>query len=157
MTGGMAMVVSWTDHTDTRKGRVGGRRPKLNTHQQQEIVRLVNSGVLIPLSSIFWPPDHKKYPVLIAGWVKHPCKSDITSVVISVTDEYGIYNYKNQHFVSVVLLEAWLSGNDKDGRIYTVTAVATHRDGRKTTTVARVIVPHDLSLCNHEWSLCSPR
>lgn len=27
-----------------KQGRVGGRRPKLNTHQQQEIVHLVNSG-----------------------------------------------------------------------------------------------------------------
>jgi DNA invertase Pin-like site-specific DNA recombinase len=27
-----------------KKGRVGGRRPKLNTHQQQEIVNLVDSG-----------------------------------------------------------------------------------------------------------------
>lgn len=27
-----------------KHGRIGGRRPKLNTHQQQEIVRLVTSG-----------------------------------------------------------------------------------------------------------------
>jgi DNA invertase Pin-like site-specific DNA recombinase len=27
-----------------KQGRVGGRRPKLKTHQQQEIVQLVNSG-----------------------------------------------------------------------------------------------------------------
>jgi DNA invertase Pin-like site-specific DNA recombinase len=27
-----------------RQGRVGGRRPKLKTHQQEEIVQLVNSG-----------------------------------------------------------------------------------------------------------------
>ena len=27
-----------------KQGRVGGRRPKLNTHQQQEIMHLVNSG-----------------------------------------------------------------------------------------------------------------
>jgi DNA invertase Pin-like site-specific DNA recombinase len=27
-----------------KQGRVGGRRPKLNTHQQQEIVNLVDSG-----------------------------------------------------------------------------------------------------------------
>ena len=27
-----------------KQGRVGGRRPKLKTHQQQEIVHLVNSG-----------------------------------------------------------------------------------------------------------------
>jgi DNA invertase Pin-like site-specific DNA recombinase len=27
-----------------KQGRVGGRRPKLKAHQQEEIVRLVNSG-----------------------------------------------------------------------------------------------------------------
>ena len=27
-----------------KQGRIGGRRPKLNTHQQKEIFRLVNSG-----------------------------------------------------------------------------------------------------------------
>ncbi len=27
-----------------KQGRIGGRRPKLNAHQQQEIVQLVNSG-----------------------------------------------------------------------------------------------------------------
>lgn len=27
-----------------KQGRIGGRRPKLNTHQQEEIVRLVHSG-----------------------------------------------------------------------------------------------------------------
>jgi len=27
-----------------QQGRIGGRRPKLKTHQQQEIVQLVNSG-----------------------------------------------------------------------------------------------------------------
>jgi len=28
-----------------KQGRVGGRRPKLKPHQQQEIVNLVNSGL----------------------------------------------------------------------------------------------------------------
>ena len=32
--------------------------------------------------------------------------------------------------------------DDMDGRIYTVTAVATHKDGRKTTSTAKVTVPH---------------
>jgi subtilase family serine protease/fibronectin type 3 domain-containing protein len=112
-----------------------------------------NDLVLIPFPSVLWPPNHKKIPVLIAGWVRRPCHSDIESVVISVADEYGKYNYTNLHFGSVIRLEAWREGNDKDGRIYTVTAVATHRDGRKTTTVRRVIVPHDLSKCDHEWDV----
>lgn len=30
--------------TARKEGRVGGRRPKLKKHQQQEIVNLVNSG-----------------------------------------------------------------------------------------------------------------
>jgi DNA invertase Pin-like site-specific DNA recombinase len=31
-----------------KQGRIGGRRPKLNTHQQEEIVRLVHSGKKTP-------------------------------------------------------------------------------------------------------------
>jgi Tol biopolymer transport system component/flagellar hook assembly protein FlgD/subtilase family serine protease/fibronectin type 3 domain-containing protein len=101
--------------------------------------------ILIPFPNILWPPNHRMVLVLIAGWVSHPCHTDITSVEISVTDEYGQYNYDHLHFGSIVRLEAWRKGNDKDGRVYTVTAVATHKDGRKTFAVKRVVVPHDMS------------
>lgn len=112
--------------------------------------------VLIPFPGILWPPNHKKYPVLLAGWIKHPCSSDIVSVGISVEDEYGVYNYTNLHLNSIVTLESWRKGDDKDGRIYKITAVAIHRDGRKTTTVKRVIVPHDMSKCGGEWDRLFP-
>ena len=101
--------------------------------------------VLIPFPNVLWPPNHRMVPVIIAGWITHPCHSDIKWVDISVMDEYGKYNYRNLHFGSVVILEAWRKGNDKDGRVYTVTAVATHKDGSKTTTTKRVVVPHDMS------------
>ena len=83
-----------------------------------------------------------KVPVGLFGWILHPFNSDIVSVKISVTDEYGTYNYSNLNFGSIVLLESWRKENDMDGRIYTVTAVATHKDGRKTTSTAKVTVPH---------------
>ncbi|MEA5113120.1 MAG: CARDB domain-containing protein [Geobacteraceae bacterium] len=112
--------------------------------------------VLIPFPGVLWPPNHKKYPVLLAGWIRHPCHTDIVSVDISVEDEYGVYNYTNLHLNSIVRLESWRKGDDKDGRIYKVTAVATHRDGRKTTTVRRVIVPHDMSKCDGVWDRLFP-
>jgi hypothetical protein len=101
--------------------------------------------ILMPFPNILWPPNHKLIPVFIAGWVLHQCHTDIKSVEISIADEYGQYNYNHLHFGSIVKLEAWRKGDDKDGRVYTVTAVATHKDGRKTTTVKRVVVPHDIS------------
>ncbi|NVN98754.1 MAG: hypothetical protein HXX17_05465, partial [Geobacteraceae bacterium] len=59
-------------------------------------------------------------------------------------DEYGKYNMQGLKFGDTVMLEAWRDGNDMDGRIYTITAVATDLAGNKTTKSATVIVPHDM-------------
>lgn len=93
---------------------------------------------------IIWPPNHKMVPVTITGGVD-AVGSAVESVSISVNDEYGTFNYNNLVFGSVVLLEAWRKGNDKDGRIYTITVVVTSKGGTTTTKTATVTVPHDES------------
>ena len=98
--------------------------------------------VLVPFPAILYPLIKMKVPVGLFGWINHPRTSDIVAVKISVTDEYGKFNYSNLNFNSIVLLESWRKDDDPDGRMYTVTAVATHKDGRKTTTKAKVTVPH---------------
>jgi hypothetical protein len=71
-------------------------------------------------------------------------ESGIASVVITVHDEYDVYNMTVPGFGSTIQLEAWRKGTDKDGRVYTITAVATDKAGNKSTAVTEVIVPHDM-------------
>jgi hypothetical protein len=89
-----------------------------------------------------WPPNKKLVPVTIDGNVT-TYGSDIKEVTISVADEYGTHNRQGLKFGDTILLEAWRNGNDKDGRVYTITAVVTDQAGNRTTKATTVIVPHD--------------
>ena len=93
--------------------------------------------------NIFWPPNHKMVDVKIDGSATDDM-SGIASVIISVTDEYGIYNMTVPQFGSTIQLEAWREGTDKDGRTYTITVVATDKTGNQSTAITEVIVPHDM-------------
>jgi len=70
--------------------------------------------------------------------------SDIASVVLSVTDEYGVYNMTGLSFGSTIQLEAWREGTDRDGRQYIITAVVTDKAGNRSTATTAVLVPHDM-------------
>ncbi len=98
--------------------------------------------VLTPSPVIIWPPNHKMVPVTINGVLNVPL-SNIKSLRISLTDDYGEYNFTNLKLGSTVLLEAWRNGNDLDGRKYTFTAILTRKNGSKSTATAVVLVPHD--------------
>jgi len=93
---------------------------------------------------VIWPPNHQMVPVTIAGGVEAN-GSAIKSVSISLSDEYGKFKYNNLTFGSTVMLEAWRSGNDTDGRKYTITVVVTDMGGISTAKTATVTVPHDKS------------
>lgn len=89
-----------------------------------------------------WPPNKKLVPVTIAGNVV-TYGSDIREASVSVADEYGTYTQQGLKFGDTVRLEAWRDGTDRDGRVYTVTAVVTDQAGNVTTKSATVVVPHD--------------
>lgn len=93
--------------------------------------------------SLLWPPNHKLVDILVNGDAQDS-GSGLLSVVLSVTDEYGQYNLTLPAFGSTVALEAWRDGQDKDGRVYTLTAVATDRAGNTTTRSTDILVPHDM-------------
>lgn len=93
--------------------------------------------------SLLWPPNHKLVDILVSGDAQDS-GSGLLTVVLSVTDEYGEYNLTLPTFGSTVALEAWRDGQDKDGRVYTLTAVATDRAGNTTTRSSNILVPHDL-------------
>jgi len=93
---------------------------------------------------VIWPPNHHMVPVTIAGKVE-AYGSNIKSVSISVSDEYGKFEYNNLTFGSTIMLEAWRNGNDTDGRKYTITVVVIDGGGIKTAKSVTVTVPHDRS------------
>ena len=93
--------------------------------------------------SILWPPDHKMTNVLLSG-AASDSGSGIASTVITVNDEYGICNLTVPAFGSAIPLESWRAGTDKDGRIYTITAVITDKAGNRSTGTTTVLVPHDM-------------
>jgi hypothetical protein len=95
--------------------------------------------------TVLWPPDKKLVPVTITGNV-FTFGSDIKDASVSVADEYGKFNIQGLRFGDTVMLEAWRDGNDMDGRIYTITAVATDGAGNRTTRSTTVVVPHDLGV-----------
>jgi len=90
-----------------------------------------------------WPPNKKLVPVTISGNVS-TYGSEIGSISVSVADDYGKYNLQGLKIGDTVWLEAWRDGNDPDGRIYTITAVATDLAGNRTTRATTVLVPHDM-------------
>jgi hypothetical protein len=93
--------------------------------------------------SILWPPNHKMMDVLIKGSVTDG-GSGIASTIITVADEYGIYNMTVPGFGSTIPLESWCAGTDKDGRLYTISAVTTDKAGNQSTATTTVLVPHDM-------------
>jgi hypothetical protein len=99
--------------------------------------------------SILWPPNHKMMNVLIGGSITDG-GSGIASTIITVTDEYGIYNMTVPGFGSVIQLESWRKNTDMDGRLYTITAVITDKAGNQSTATTTVRVPHDA--CSEPYS-----
>jgi len=94
-------------------------------------------------AAILWPPNGKMVNVMIGGSVADDA-SGVASTAITVTDEYGVYNMTVDGFGKTVPLEASRLGTDKDGRVYTITAVTTDLAGNQSTAVTRVVVPHNM-------------
>lgn len=92
--------------------------------------------------NILWPPDHKMVDVPIGGGASDNLSGGI-SVIFTVTDEYGLVQPVISGFNTSIPLEAWREGIDKDGRHYTIIAVATDAAGNKSTTSTVVLAPHD--------------
>lgn len=69
--------------------------------------------------------------------------SGIASTSFKVTDEYGKVEPSVSNFGDVIQLEASKNGNDKDGRVYTVSAIVTDKAGNQSTTSVTVVCPHD--------------
>lgn len=98
---------------------------------------------LSALLGILWPPNKKYVPVTVDGLAEDD--AELASVEITVSDEYGeMLGMLVPGFGSTVWLEAWREGDDRDGRVYTITAVATDAAGNRSEVSVPVVVPHDL-------------
>lgn len=117
-----------------------------NTATAAVTVNIDRTAPVVAISaepSLLWPPNHKMVNVLISGSAED-AGSGLSSVVITVSDEYGTVQPVIAGFNTTIQLEASRKGTDKDGRRYTITAVATDKAGVQTTASTTVLVPHDM-------------
>lgn len=89
-----------------------------------------------------WPPNGKMVDVTISGWAADNL-SGVASVEFTVTDEYGKVEPVITGFNTTIALESSREETDKDGRQYTITAIATDRAGNKSTASTVVTILHD--------------
>ncbi len=99
-----------------------------------------------------WPPNGGLVADVISGTVKDQGDSGIDSASLkyTVADEYGTVQPSGSFTLQpdgtysfTVMLEASRHGNDKDGRVYTITISASDNAGNPSSTSITVTVPHD--------------
>ena len=92
-----------------------------------------------------WSPNHKEVDVNIQVVANDPDGQDgIISMTYSVVDEYGEYEVTGiLPSNGVIILDAERDGNDKDGRVYTVTVTVEDSGGLTDSKSTEVIVLHD--------------
>lgn len=114
-----------------------------------EAIRLVTDTappqiVINPTPSILWPANGRLVPVTINGSATDT-ESGVASVSFTITDEYGQPYEQVTDFGQTVQLQASRMGNDRDGRVYTVTVRAADHAGNDATATASIVCPHDLA------------
>jgi uncharacterized protein YjbI with pentapeptide repeats len=94
-----------------------------------------------------WPPNKAMRLVRVSGTVTNAVAPSVT---FSVADEYGLIQPAGSAAVAAngsysfeVNLEASRNGNDKDGRVYTISVTAAGAGGLSTTVQTLVVVTHD--------------
>ena len=100
--------------------------------------------------SRIFPPNGKPVTVRLTG-AGQDAVSGLAQVTYTVTDEYGTplaiptrsLSGNSANWLDQLIVEARRNGDDRDGRVYTVTATITDAAGLTTTTSVNIIVPHD--------------
>jgi VCBS repeat-containing protein len=99
-----------------------------------------------------WPPNGKLVSDVISGTITDEGDSGIdpASLTYTVVDEYGAVQpsgtftlQSDGTYSFTVPLEASRLGNDKDGRVYTITVNAADNAGNASSITITVTVPHD--------------
>lgn len=100
-------------------------------------------------SSIF-PPNGKTVTVTISGTAQDAV-SGLAGVIYTVEDEYGsplsiaprALEGATATWTDVLGVEARRRGDDRDGRLYRITATVTDQAGNSTTAATQTVVLHD--------------
>jgi uncharacterized lipoprotein YddW (UPF0748 family) len=119
----------------------------------QLVVKIDKTAPTLSLTATpdtIWPANNKPFEVSIGG-DGSDATSGLASVTYVVTDEYGAplsiparaLAGTSAQWVEALTVEASRRGDDRDGRLYRVTATATDAAGNTTTAAADILVPHD--------------
>lgn len=87
-----------------------------------------------------WPPDGQMIPTTITG---SGSDQNLQNIFITIDDEYDLVEPAISNFGQTVDLKAERKGNDQDGRVYTIKAIAIDKAGNKTAVQTQVLVSHD--------------
>ena len=98
-----------------------------------------------------WPPNGKLVPVTIVATITDAGSGvDPNTTAYAVEDEYGSVEPSGSltlradgRYTATIPLQASRRGNDRDGRLYTITVSALDNEGNEGSATAFVIVPHD--------------
>ncbi|HEX8558193.1 MAG TPA: family 10 glycosylhydrolase [Pyrinomonadaceae bacterium] len=120
---------------------------------QSLVVRIDKTAPALSLGATpdrIWPANNQPFEVSLAG-AGTDAVSGLASVSYVVTDEYGAalsiparaLSGASAAWAEALTVEATRRGDDRDGRLYRVTATLTDQAGNTSTAVANVVVPHD--------------
>ncbi len=101
--------------------------------------------------SALWPPNGKMVNVTVSGTIMDATSGvNPNSPTFTVIDTYGTVQPSGNVAVSgdgsyslTLSLEARRSGNDQNGRTYTITVIAQDNAGNQSSASTAVVVPHD--------------
>ena len=100
---------------------------------------------------LIWPPNHKIKEIKATGRVIIPSGCQLTNAGFKLIDEYGLFSAEanlpvnaDGGFELSLPVEAWRSGDDHDGRTYSLTLHAENSAGTGMSNELKTIVPHDL-------------
>lgn len=95
--------------------------------------------------NIIWSPNGKMVPVTITG---KSTDENLLKTMFNVQDEYNSVEPTLSNFDQTLNLEAKRNGEDLDGRVYTIQAIAEDLAGNKSTATTTITVPHDNNITN---------
>jgi len=115
-----------------------------------KIDKTAPTASLVATPSIIWPANNRPFEVSVGG-TGADSVSGLASVSYVVTDEYGstlsiptrTLTGNSAGWTEALTVEASRHGDDRDGRLYRVTATVTDQAGHTATATAEIVVPHD--------------
>ena len=120
---------------------------------QSLVVKIDKTAPTLSLSAtpnVIWPANNQPFTVSVEG-SGADATSGLASVTYVVTDEYGAplsidprtLTGNSAEWAEALTVEASRRGDDRDGRLYRVTATLTDQAGHTSTATADIVVPHD--------------